>query len=290
MQELHNKSDMQIKHELSGIKGPDQLKYKGTISDQLEASSSGTSYCIDPGSIHQNFQLPNFCMDGDVQSHPRQNLPFASNLDGLAADTMLSRGYDSQKDLQNLLANYGGAPRDIETELSTAAISSQSFGVPNMPFKPGCSSDIPMNDAGVLNNGLWANQTQRMRTYTKVQKCGSVGRCIDVTRYKGYDELRHDLARMFGIEGQLEDPQRTEWKLVYVDHENDILLVGDDPWEEFVSCVQSIKILSSAEVQQMSLDGDLGQVPIPNQACSGTEGGNAWRGQYDDNSAASFNR
>lgn len=65
----------------------------------------------------------------------------------------------------------------------------------------------------------------------QVQKRGSVGRCIDVTRYKGYDELRHDLARMFGIEGQLEDPHRTDWKLVYVDHENDILLVGDDPWE-----------------------------------------------------------
>lgn len=62
------------------------------------------------------------------------------------------------------------------------------------------------------------------------------------------------------------------------------------PCREFVSCVQSIKILSPAEVQQMSLDGDLGQVPISNQACSGTEGGNAWRGQYDDNSAASFNR
>ncbi|KAL0374602.1 UNVERIFIED_CONTAM: Auxin response factor 19 [Sesamum radiatum] len=125
---------------------------------------------------------------------------------------------------------------------------------------------------------------------SQVQKRGSVGRTIDVTRYKGYDELRHDLARMFGIEGLLEDPQRTEWKLVYVDHENDILLVGDDPWEEFVSCVQSIKILSSAEVQQMSLDGDLGQLPVPNQACSGTDSGNAWRGQYDDNSATSFNR
>jgi len=48
--------------------------------------------------------------------------------------------------------------------------------------------------------------------------------------------------------------------------------------------------LSSAEVQQMSLDGDLGHVPVPNQACSGTDNGNAWRGQYDDNSAASFNR
>ncbi|KAG5066608.1 hypothetical protein JHK86_010339 [Glycine max] len=39
--------------------------------------------------------------------------------------------------------------------------------------------------------------------------------------------------------------------------ENDILLVGDDPWEEFVSCVQSIKILSSVEVPKMSLDGDV---------------------------------
>ncbi|XP_057431706.1 auxin response factor 19-like isoform X2 [Lotus japonicus] len=282
LMELQTKSDMQIKHELHSAKGPDKLKYKGTIAEQME-TSSGTSYCIDTGNIHQNFQLPNFCMDGDVQSHPRNNLPFASHLDGLTPDTFLSRGYDSQKDLQNLLSNYGAAPRDIETELSTAAISSELFGMPNMPFKPGCSNDIAMNDTGVLNNGLWANQTQRMRTYTKVQKCGSVGRCIDVTRYSGYDELRQDLARMFGIEGQLEDPQRTEWKLVYVDHENDILLVGDDPWEEFVSCVQSIKILSSAEVQQMSLDGDLGHVPIPNQACSETENGNAWRGQYDDN-------
>ncbi|GAY37619.1 hypothetical protein CUMW_030420 [Citrus unshiu] len=237
----------------------------------------------------QNFSLPTYCLDGDTQSHPRNSLPFVANIDGMAPDTLLSRGYDSQKDLHNLLSNYGGTPRDIETELSTAAISSQSFAVPNIPFKPACSNEVGINEAGVLGNGLWANQTQRMRTFTKVQKRGSVGRSIDVTRYKGYDELRHDLARMFGIEGQLEDPQSSDWKLVYVDHENDILLVGDDPWDEFVSCVQSIKILSSAEVQQMSLDGDLGNLPVPNQACSGSDSGNAWR-HYDDNSAASFNR
>nr|GEY43968.1 auxin response factor 19 [Tanacetum cinerariifolium] len=62
--------------------------------------------------------------------------------------------------------------------------------------------------------------------------------------------------------GQLEG---MEWKLVYVDHENDILLVGDDPWEEFVSCVQSIKILSFSEVQKMSLDGDLGGMDNSNE-------------------------
>ncbi|KAK8597641.1 hypothetical protein V6N13_095041 [Hibiscus sabdariffa] len=289
VQELQSKPDIRIKHELPSSRGPELSKYKSTVTDQLEASSSGTSYCLDAGTTQHNFSLPPF-LEGDIQSHPRNNLPFTANIDGLAPDTLLSRGYDSQKDLQNLLSSYGGNPRDIDAELSTPAISSQSFGVPNIPFKTGCSNDVAINDTGVLNGGLWANQTQRMRTYTKVQKRGSVGRSIDVTRYKGYDELRHDLARMFGIEGQLEDPQSSDWKLVYVDHENDILLVGDDPWEEFVSCVQSIKILSSAEVQQMSLDGDLGNVAVPNQACSGTDSGNAWRGQYDDTSAASFNR
>lgn len=169
VQELQSKSDVRIKHELPSSKGQDQIKYKGAITDQLEASSSGTSYCLDAGTIQQSFPLPTFCLEGDVQSHPRNNLTFAANIDGLTPDTLLSRGYDSQKDLQNLLSNYGGTPRDIETELSTAAISSQSFGVPNMPFKPGCSGDVAINEAGVLSNGLWANQTQRMRTYTKVR-------------------------------------------------------------------------------------------------------------------------
>ena len=65
----------------------------------------------------------------------------------------------------------------------------------------------------------------------KVYKSGSFGRSIDLTRYKGYDELRHDLALMFGIEGQLEDPQQTFWKLVYVDLNDEFFLVGSDTWE-----------------------------------------------------------
>ncbi|KAL3532730.1 hypothetical protein ACH5RR_006251 [Cinchona calisaya] len=283
--ELHSRSDVRVKHELSSSKGAEQPKFRSN-TDHLDASSSATSYCLDTVGLQQNFQLPGLCLDSDVQSHSRGTLPFTSTVDSLAPDALLSRDYDSGKEIQNMLSNYGGPSRDIDTELSAAA----GFGVPNISFKPSCSNDVPITEAGVLNGSLWPNQTQRMRTYTKVQKRGSVGRTIDVTRYRGYDELRHDLARMFGIEGPLEDPQRTDWKLVYVDHENDILLVGDDPWEEFVSCVQSIKILSSAEVQQMSLDGDLGNLPVPNQACSGTDSGNAWRGHYDDNSAASFNR
>lgn len=59
---------------------------------------------------------------------------------------------------------------------------------------------------------------------------------------------------MFGLEGLLND-RGSGWKLVYVDFENDVLLVGDDPWEEFISCVRCIRILSPSEVQKMSEEG-----------------------------------
>ncbi|KAJ7566628.1 hypothetical protein O6H91_02G111800 [Diphasiastrum complanatum] len=84
------------------------------------------------------------------------------------------------------------------------------------------------------------------RTYTKVYKLGSIGRALDVNRFKNYTELRCELARMFGLEGQLD--KKSGWQLVFIDNENDILLVGDDPWEEFVSSVRGIRILSPSEV------------------------------------------
>lgn len=52
-----------------------------------------------------------------------------------------------------------------------------------------------------------------------------------MTRYKDYSELRSAIDRMFGLGGKLDGPNISDWKLVYVDYENDVLLVGDDPWE-----------------------------------------------------------
>lgn len=272
VQENNAKIDVQVNHGLSISKASEHPKCKGSAADNLDAASSAASYCFDAGGLQQNFPLAGL---DDVQSHIQSSIPFTTAADGLTPDALLLGSSDPGKDV-HLFSGYDGAQRDIDTDFSSG-INSQSFRLPNM-FKPGYSNNADINETGVLNGGPWPNQSQRMRTYTKVQKRGSVGRTIDVTRYMGYDELRNDLARMFGIEGLLEDPQQTEWKLVYVDQEHDILLVGDDPWEEFVGCVQSIKILSSAEVQQMSLDGDLGgQLPAPNQACSSTDNGNAWR-------------
>ncbi|KAK4391930.1 Auxin response factor 19 [Sesamum angolense] len=140
----------------------------------------------------------------------------------------------SGKDFSSNISSGGGLlstyenPKEAQPELSSSMVS-QSFGVPDMAFN---SIDSTIHDGSFMNAGAWAPpQIPRMRTYTKVYKRGAVGRSIDITRYSGYDELKQDLARRFGIEGQLEDRQRVGWKLVYVDHENDVLLVGDDPWE-----------------------------------------------------------
>ncbi|KAL6861185.1 hypothetical protein ACP4OV_016885 [Aristida adscensionis] len=274
LQEIQSKSDNRIKNDMQGSKETVHVPNRHPASDQLDASSA-TSFCLDE-SPREGFSFPPVCLDSNVQVDPRDNFLIAENVDTLMPDALLSRGMSTGKGICNLPSGQRDH-RDVENELSSAAFSSQSFGVPDMSFKPGCSSDVAVTDGGMASQGLWNSQTQRMRTFTKVQKRGSVGRSIDITRYRNYDELRQDLAHMFGIQGQLDDPYRTDWKLVYVDHENDILLVGDDPWEEFVSCVKSIKILSSAEVQQMSLDGDLGCLPPQTQACSASDDANAWR-------------
>ncbi|KAH8481454.1 hypothetical protein H0E87_029072 [Populus deltoides] len=221
--------------------------------DYLDTSSSTTSVCLSQNDVHlqqnnnslsynpQSVLLRDASHDGELQGDPRNNILYGTNIDSqlvmpINSDHLLTKGMMGLgKDFSNNLSSGGMLTncensKDPQQELSSAIVS-KSFGVPDMPFN---SIDSTINDSSLLNRGSWAppqQQFQRMRTYTKVYKRGAVGRSIDITRYSGYDELKQDLARRFGIEGQLEDQQRIGWKLVYTDHENDVLLVGDDPWE-----------------------------------------------------------
>ncbi|GAV86026.1 AUX_IAA domain-containing protein/B3 domain-containing protein/Auxin_resp domain-containing protein [Cephalotus follicularis] len=272
------------------------LNGAATQTDYLDTSSSTTSVCLsqNDGHFQQNNNLLSYhpqtmllrdtSQDGEVKADSRNNAPYGTNIDGqveipMNPEALLTKGMVGlAKDFSNnlcsggILSNYENT-KDSQPELSSSMVS-QSFGVPDMTFN---SIDSTVdNSSSFLNRGSWApTQIQRMRTYTKVYKRGAVGRSIDITRYSGYDDLKQDLARRFGIEGQLEERHRIGWKLVYVDHENDVLLVGDDPWDEFVNCVRCIKILSPLEVQQMSVDGEFGNSVVPNQACSSSDNGNA---------------
>ncbi|KAF8686948.1 hypothetical protein HU200_043226 [Digitaria exilis] len=281
---------------------PQNLVTSAPPTDYLETASSATSVWLSQadGLLHQGFPMPNFNQqqafkdappETDIQgADPSNNALFGINNDSqlgfpMGADGFLSNGIDASKYHNHISTDIDGnyrIPKDGQQEISSSMVS-QSFGASDMAFN---SIDSAMNDGGFLNRTSWppAAPLKRMRTFTKVYKRGAVGRSIDISQYSGYDELKHALARMFSIEGQLEERQRIGWKLVYKDHEDDILLLGDDPWEEFVNCVKCIRILSPQEVQQMSLDGDLGNSILPNQACSSSDGGNAWRARCDQNS------
>ncbi|KAL1209351.1 Auxin response factor 5 [Cardamine amara subsp. amara] len=159
--------------------------------------------------------------------------------------------------------NNSSLPQDVQSQITSASFAdSQAFSRQEFPDSSGgtgtSSSNVDFDDSSLLQNskGSWQKlATPRVRTYTKVQKTGSVGRSIDVTSFRDYEELKSAIECMFGLEGLLTHPQSSGWKLVYVDYESDVLLVGDDPWEEFVGCVRCIRILSPTEVQQMSEEG-----------------------------------
>lgn len=58
----------------------------------------------------------------------------------------------------------------------------------------------------------------------------AVGRAVDLTRFDGYEDLLKKLEDMFEIDGELSGSTK-KWQVVYTDDEDDMMMVGDDPWQ-----------------------------------------------------------
>ncbi|KAJ1378682.1 PB1 domain [Sesbania bispinosa] len=99
----------------------------------------------------------------------------------------------------------------------------------------------------------WQNKqasVPSMRTRTKVQMQGvAVGRAIDLTMLSGYDDLRDELEKLFDIKGELR--LQDKWAVTFTDNENDMMLVGDDPWLEFCNIVKRILICSREDLKKI---------------------------------------
>ncbi|KAJ7969015.1 Auxin response factor [Quillaja saponaria] len=229
--------------------------------------SSGVSQCVLPqmeqlrqpqGTMYRNaITLPPFpgrecSIDHEGGTDPQNRLLFGVNIE------------PSSLLLQNGMSSIKGISSDSDS--TTIAFPSSNYlnttGT-NFSLNPGMTTSIP--ESGFLQSSENVGQVNPLsETFVKVYKSGSFGRSLDITKFSSYHELRGELARMFGLEGELEDPLRSGWQLVFVDRENDVLLLGDGPWPEFVSSVWCIKILSPQEVQQMGNHGLelLNSVPI----------------------------
>ncbi|KAK6912365.1 AUX/IAA domain [Dillenia turbinata] len=163
----------------------------------------------------------------------------------------------------------------LPTTVPSFCNSSTEADVSSMPLgTTGFQNSLyGMQDSSeILHGAGQVDSPTPTRTFVKVYKSGSVGRSLDITRFSSYHELREELGQMFGIEGKLEDPLRSGWQLVFVDRENDVLLLGDDPWDSFVNNVWCIKILSPEDVQKMEKPGSESFVPNACQRMSSADG------------------
>ncbi|VAH54112.1 unnamed protein product [Triticum turgidum subsp. durum] len=158
--------------------------------------------------------------------------------------SLFSPQVDSSSLLYNMVPNMTSNVAD--NNMSTIPSGSTYLQSPMY----GCLDD----SSGIFQNTGENDPTSR--TFVKVYKSGSVGRSLDITRFSNYAELREELGQMYGIRGQLDDPDRSGWQLVFVDRENDVLLLGDDPWESFVNSVWYIKILSPEDVHKLGKQGN----------------------------------
>ncbi|CAH8387732.1 unnamed protein product [Eruca vesicaria subsp. sativa] len=95
-------------------------------------------------------------------------------------------------------------------------------------------------------------KTNSSRSCTKVLKQGiALGRSVDLSKFQNYEELVAELDKMFEFNGELMAPKK-DWLIVYTDDENDMMLVGDDPWQEFCGMVRKISIYTKEEVRKMN--------------------------------------
>nr|AJA30438.1 auxin response factor 6 [Dimocarpus longan] len=177
--------------------------------------------------------------------------------------------------MQNEMPSLGGVGSNSDsTTIPFASSNYMSTAGTDFSVNQAITPTSCIDESGFLRSPENVGQgNPPTRTFVKVHKSGSFGRSLDITKFSSYHELRSELARMFGLEGQLEDPLRSGWQLVFVDRENDVLLLGDDPWPEFVNSVWCIKILSPPEVQQMGKRGIelLNKVPIPRLSNNGCD-------------------
>ncbi|KAK1373618.1 Auxin response factor [Heracleum sosnowskyi] len=101
------------------------------------------------------------------------------------------------------------------------------------------------------------------RICTKVHKQGNlVGRSIDLSKLNGYDDLLIEIESLFSMGGLLRDPAKG-WRILFTDNENDMMVVGDDPWNDFCKMVSKIHIYTQEEVEKMMI----GMISDDTQSC-----------------------
>ncbi|KAL8192313.1 hypothetical protein R6Q57_027980 [Mikania cordata] len=125
--------------------------------------------------------------------------------------------------------------QDSDGDPLTMSLTSSNYKTSNagngFSVNPTAAASSCLDGLGFLQSPENAVQINPpTRAFVKVYRSGCSGLSVDIGKLSSYDELRSVVGQMFGLEAQLEDPLRSGWQLVFVDQENDVHLLGDNPW------------------------------------------------------------
>ncbi|KAM1309755.1 hypothetical protein ACFX13_006568 [Malus domestica] len=214
------------------------------------ASGSLPNMYFPYGDIHRAGQDPTMC----------------SNATNLPREKMQINAYSMQMGVARNEVGRPNKPCEHKTQESTSTLPAL---VPN-PRNPndkdynGTVTGCKLFGFSLTGDNPSPNsQSSSKRSCTKVHKQGSlVGRAIDLAKLNGYGDLLTELERLFGMEGLLRDSDKG-WRILYTDSENDMMVVGDDPWHEFCNVVSKIHIYTREEVEKMTI----GMISDDTQSC-----------------------
>ncbi|XP_021610595.1 auxin response factor 4 isoform X3 [Manihot esculenta] len=190
------------------------------------------------GDIYKTGQDPR--MRSYATNFPRENFQFG-------ASSMLTARDEVGK------SNQSHEHKPQETISATPALGVNLINQEDNSFN-GTSSGCKLFGFSLTAESAIPNsQNSGKRSCTKVHKQGSlVGRAIDLARLNSYSDLLVELERLFSMEGLLRNPNKG-WQILYTDSENDVMVVGDDPWHEFCNVVSKIHIYTQEEVEKMTI-------------------------------------
>ncbi|CAI9773693.1 unnamed protein product [Fraxinus pennsylvanica] len=140
----------------------------------------------------------------------------------------------------------------VNSHKSTALESNQISKLVDNQFASSEQDKQRQTCVPVSSDGEGKGHSGSMRSCTKLHKQGiALGRSVDLANFNNYNELIAALDDIFECNGELNSKNKN-WLVVYTDDEDDMMLVGDDPWDEFRSMVRKILICTKEEVQQMN--------------------------------------
>ncbi|EFH48443.1 predicted protein [Arabidopsis lyrata subsp. lyrata] len=87
--------------------------------------------------------------------------------------------------------------------------------------------------------------------YVKINMEGvPIGRKVNLSAYNNYQQLSHAVDQLFSKKDSWD--LNRQYTLVYEDTEGDKVLVGDVPWEMFVSTVKRLHVLKTSNASSLS--------------------------------------